>query len=136
MKCSHIAVGLFWLLIVSCHDTSTSPGNDVWVAVEDHGDKPGVEYRVSKSSVGRLTMEMWIFAEGPDGKVSERAKYPISIIKSDQSSVTFEYQEGQQRTGEITITFSNGLTKETEAAVLADLPSQHETNLVFRRARS
>ena len=135
MKCFHIAAMLVCVLIASCHEAPMSPGIDVWVAIEDHGDKPGVEYRVSTSASGHLTLEMWIFAEGPDGKVSERAKYPINIVKSDQSSVTFEYQNGQQKTNATMITFSKGLTKEIEPAVLADLPSKREINLVFRRTR-
>lgn len=105
----------------------------VWVAREDNGDKPGIEYRLWLSDENRIVGEMWLFTTDENGKDKERGKYPTTIKTSDPKHVTFTYKSGDGNADEFTIWFPNGLKNRQEQAVLEDMLHRKQ-ELKFERS--
>lgn len=127
-----LALLCFALCPCSCSEAQDG-GKPVWVAREDHGDKPGVEYRVWLNADGRMTGEMWLFVIDANGKDKERAKYPITITASDKRSIAFTYKSGDGSTDEIAIRFAAELSKPRMQATLEDVRTNELTELEFKR---
>lgn len=106
----------------------------VWVAREDHGDKPGIEYRLWLNDENRIVGEMWLFTTDENGKDKERAKYPTTIKTSDPKQITFTYTSGDGSADEFTIRFPNGLQNRQEEAVVEFGTTEEKRELKFERS--
>jgi hypothetical protein len=113
---------------------ASDPSKAVWVFSEDHGDKPGVELRVSYLSDGKLNLEMWLFSTDEKGKIKERVRFPITVLESDAKSVRFEYGNGAGEKEQIQIRFAKAPADDTEPAVKIELKQHQETKMLFRKS--
>ncbi|MCF7785286.1 MAG: hypothetical protein K9N47_04145 [Prosthecobacter sp.] len=127
------AVFLSAFLYCSCTHAQSNIKH-VWVAREDHGDKPGIEYRLWLNDQNHIVGEMWVFTTDENGKVKERGKYPTTIKSSDQTHITMTFTSGDGSVGEFTIRFPKGLRNHQEQAVLESRRSQTKEELKFERA--
>ena len=107
----------------------------VWISSEDHGDKPGVEFRVAYRSDGKLNLEMWLFDADEKGKIKERVRFPINVLESDAKSILFEYPGGDKKKHRSKIVFAKSPRDNEEPAVRIDEEEHQETKLVFRKSR-
>ena len=135
IKLHHLWTTIFLSVFLLC--TCTKAQNDVkhvWIAREDHGDKPGVEYRVWLTKENCLAGEMWLFTRDEYDKEKERGKFPTTIKTSDQKQITFNCKSGDGSEDEFTIRFPNGLLNRQEQAVLEFGKSQTKRELKFERS--
>jgi hypothetical protein len=106
----------------------------IWIAREDNGDKPGIEYRVWLNADGHITGEMWLFVVDENGKDKERGKFPITITARGKRSFAFTYQSSDGSLDRIVIRFSSELNEPRVQAVLEDARSKEQTKLNFQRS--
>lgn len=127
-----VALALCISILCSCCREQDAP-KQAWVARENNGDKPGMEYRVWLNADGNLAGEMWLFVVGEDGKDKERAKYPIANKRGDKQHFSFTYECGDGSVDRIAIRFAAELKKPEVQAVLEDARSGQPVELSFKK---
>lgn len=131
---SHLCTAAFLSVYLFCSCAhAQSDIKKVWVAREDNGCKPGVEYRIWLNKVNRLTGEMWLFTTDENGKEKERGKYPTEIKTSDSKQITFTYKAGDGNGHEFTIFFPNGLQDRQEQGLM-EFGTATKRELKFERS--
>jgi hypothetical protein len=127
-----VALALCISILCPCGRGQDAP-KQVWVARENNGDKPGMEYRVWLNADGNLAGEMWLFVVGEDGKDKERAKYPIANKKGDKQHFSFTYESGDGSVDRVAIRFAAELKRPEVLAVLEDARSGQPVELSFKK---
>lgn len=131
---NHLCTAAFLSVYLYCECAHAQSGvKHIWVAREDHGGKPGIEYRLWLGKENRIVGEMWLFTTDENGKEKERGKYPTTIKTSDSKQITFTYMSGDGSMDEFTIWFPNGLRNGQEQAVL-DFGTATKRELKFERS--
>lgn len=133
--CTLVAIVCCIVCLCSCGKAQEIV-KQTWVARENNGDKPGVEYRLWFGADGQMTGEMWLFVVDENGKDKERGKYPITITASDKSSIKFNYKSGDGSVDEIAIHFTSRPNNAKEKAVLENVISKEQSELLFHRINS
>ncbi len=132
-NCLWITIFLSAFLCCSC-TKSQNDTKHIWVARENNGDKPGIEYRLWLSDEDRIVGEMWLFTMDENDREKERGKYPTTIKTSDQKHATFTCKSGDGSVDEFTIRFPNGLRNRQEQAVVEFASNQTKRELKFERS--
>lgn len=76
---------------------------------------------------------MWLFVVDEHGKDKERGRYPITITASEKRSIKFNYKSGGGNVDEIAIHFAAQPSNDQEKAVLEDMSSKEQLELLFQR---
>ncbi|MEZ0390233.1 MAG: hypothetical protein ACAI34_24350 [Verrucomicrobium sp.] len=121
---------VIWLIMVA-HGNLV--GNEAhvgqWVNISDNGDKPAVMMNVSVQADSRLALELYLFQCDEDHRVRWLIKFPITILESTATQLTFEYSSQAdlaQKTRE-RLTFEKSPSGEKVVGVVHELPSERET---------
>ena len=132
---------LFCLLVLlavfslfGCHADAHRP---TWVHLEDNGDKPGIELRVTHDAKGNLQMEEWIYVKDMNELIKQRRKLPHRVDKSTPSVIawTLLMNDGAPPQS-CELVFPEGLSRDQENAVLTFSNNGGTRDYVFVKAKS